>query len=208
MASDTAPPPWLSRMAALGLPPRYLVTNHADIDGRMEFFMGSEEEQDDDNTAQGTESAAISSKSDASTEACEQLDETDADFVPIGVDAVHAQQHQTGGSPQETQYQQPAKQFDAERQQQLVNQPEMVSDLQVVNQCEAAKEQQPPGVIGVMTEPPQSVQSQHRYTHLFPGINAALPEGADVAAWRAELDKAAHLSRLMGWELPVVDSWV
>lgn len=152
MPSTVAPPPWLSRMAVLGVPPAYQLSTDGlkGAEDHMMFVTGSEDEGDE---AEGQNGADRSSNSEASANSQGQQDPADADFVPLDGEA--------------------AQQQEGSRQQQ------------------AHKQQQE----GSLQQP---VASHRRCTQQFPGINAPLPDGADAAAWQAELDRASYASRMMG----------
>eukprot|EP00878_Enallax_costatus_P019925 GHUV01021039.1.p1 GENE.GHUV01021039.1~~GHUV01021039.1.p1 ORF type:complete len:389 (+),score=137.30 GHUV01021039.1:824-1990(+) len=160
LSSTLAPPPWLGRMAVLGVPSRYCRADDADqgvADGRIAFVDASEDAESEDVDVQPQEQngAGNGGKSEASASTQEQQDDpADADFVPLG--AAAAQQHEAGAANGERNVQQS------------------------------------------IPQPGKPAVKQRQYTKQFPGVNAPLPEGADAAAWQAELEKASYLSGMLG----------
>lgn len=132
-------------MAILGVPPRYCAADKTAAEPeRIRFIFGDSEDADDEVAADVE--ADSSTQGDASAAMQGQEDPADADFVPLGGQAVQLQEKST-------------------------SQPEGDDSL---------------------------TSKQQTYTQQFPGINAALPEGADAAAWQAELEKSAYIGRMMG----------
>lgn len=91
MISTLAPPPWLGRMAVLGVPPSYCKADDASqhtADERLAFMVDSEDSQQEPNQPQEQNGVGGGSKSAPSAISQGQQDDpADADFVPIDVAA-------------------------------------------------------------------------------------------------------------------------
>ncbi|KAF8072658.1 Serine/threonine-protein kinase SRPK [Scenedesmus sp. PABB004] len=189
MGSALAPPPWLARMAALGVPPAWRTAARADgvEDGGggeavMAFVMGDSDDDDDEcelpaapGEPDGDAGAAAPGASAAAPDGGGAEDDQaapDANFLPIAPPAGQQQQEQEQQDQQEQQQQK--------------------------EQLRAAAAEPPQGAAANGVRPvAANGQAQPPAAHEFPGVNAAIPEGADARAWEAELARGAAVARLL-----------